>query len=69
MTERFKLLLIVWALLLATIWIGEPFVTKMFLTAEAPRAIEPRGELAEVEEVSTSSENSTADHHGYFLIT
>ena len=53
MTERAKLLLIIWALLVATIWVGGPFVREMLLTADEPRIVVPRGKLAEFERVST----------------
>ncbi len=53
MTERVKLLLIIWALLVATIWVGGPFVREMLLTVDEPRIVVPRGKLAEFERVST----------------
>ena len=52
MSERVKLLLIIWALLVATVWAGGPFVREMLLTADEPRIVVPRGELAEFERVS-----------------
>ncbi len=54
MTERVKLLLIVWALLVVTVWAGGPFVREILLTADEPRIVAPRGKLAEFERVSTA---------------
>ncbi len=53
MSERVKLPLIIWGLLVATIWAGGPLVREMLLTADEPRIVVPRGELAEFERVST----------------
>jgi len=53
MTERVKLLLIIWALSVATVWIVGPFVAETLLTADEPRIVLPRGKLAEFERVST----------------
>ena len=53
MSERVKLLLIIWALSVATVWIVGPFVGEMLLTADEPRIVLPRGKLAEFERVST----------------
>ncbi len=53
MSERVKLLLIIWALLVATVWAGGPFVREMLLTADEPRIVVPRGKLAEFERGST----------------
>jgi len=53
MTERVRLLLIVWVLLIATVWAGGPFVREILLTADEPRIVVPRGELAKFEQVST----------------
>ncbi len=32
MSERVKLLPVIWALLIATVWVGAPFVRDMLLT-------------------------------------
>ncbi len=60
MTERVKLLLIIWALSVATVWIVGPFVGEMLLTADEPRIVQPRGKLAEFERVSTELFESTS---------
>ncbi len=59
MTERVKLLLVVWALLVATLWVGGSYVRVMLLTADEPRTVVPRGELAGFEQVATELFEST----------
>jgi len=49
MTGRFMRIVVLWLLLLATFWMGERFVRTVFLTASEPRAVTPRGSLAESE--------------------
>ena len=45
-------LLSIWALLLLSIWIGISVYREVFLVADSPRAITPRGDLAEIEKVN-----------------
>jgi 2-alkenal reductase len=47
--DRFARYALIWVLLLATIWLGDRFVRSMLLTADQPRAITARGDLAENE--------------------
>lgn len=49
MNRRWGLFAVIWILILVTIYIGDRFVRDVFLTAEVPRAITPRGDLAAVE--------------------
>jgi 2-alkenal reductase len=49
MSNRFTRYAILWALIIATIWIGDRFVRDVFLLDDEPRAVTPRGELADVE--------------------
>lgn len=44
--------IVIWILILATIYIGDQFVRDIFLTADAPRAVTARGSLAESERAS-----------------
>lgn len=53
MSDRLTKLLIVWALLIATVWVGGPYVREMLLSANEPRTVTPRGELADFERTST----------------
>ena len=53
MSDRLKRLLIIWALLIATVWVGDRFVRGVLLTADEPRTVVPRGDLAAFERVST----------------
>lgn len=49
MRWNIRQLLVLWILILATLWIGQRLYTDLVLTADAPRAITPRGDLAEFE--------------------
>jgi len=44
-----KKILILWALIVGTIWVGQMVYRDVFLTADAPRAITARGTLADFE--------------------
>ena len=60
MSERVKLLLVIWALLIATVWVGAPFVRDMLLTADEPQTVVPRAELADFERISIEIFDATA---------
>lgn len=49
MNTRIWRYLAIWALLVATLWIGDRFVRGVWLTASEPRTVAARGELADVE--------------------
>ncbi len=49
MRDRFVRYVIIWLLLLATIWLGDRFIRSAWLTADEPRAVTARGELSELE--------------------
>jgi 2-alkenal reductase len=49
MKDRFGRYALIWVLLLATIWLGDRFIRSVVLTADQPRTVTPRGELAEIE--------------------
>jgi 2-alkenal reductase len=49
MKDRFARYALIWVLLLATIWLGDRFIRSAVLTADRPRTVTPRGELAEIE--------------------
>jgi 2-alkenal reductase len=52
MTNRTRNILIIWALLIATFYVGDNLLRNVFLTSDSPRAVTPRGDLA-VFETST----------------
>ncbi|MDJ0942300.1 MAG: trypsin-like peptidase domain-containing protein [Kiloniellales bacterium] len=52
MTQRFVRLVSIWALMLLSLWVGISIYRDLFLVADAPRAITPRGDLAEFEKVN-----------------
>lgn len=49
MNTKFGRWAVIWFLLLVTIYVGDRFVRDVFLTADEPRAVTPRGSLAESE--------------------
>ncbi len=49
MNRRWGRFAVIWILILATIYVADRFVRNVFLTAETPRAVTPRGDLAAVE--------------------
>jgi S1-C subfamily serine protease len=53
MSNRSSVILAVWALLITTAWIGDRLVRGILLTADQPRTVVARGDLAEFELVST----------------
>ncbi|NQU72944.1 MAG: trypsin-like peptidase domain-containing protein [Rhodospirillales bacterium] len=50
--QRVGIYILIWLLILATIYIGDQFVRDVFLTADAPRAVTARGSLAETEKTN-----------------
>ena len=50
MPVRFLRLAIVWFLVLATIWVVEPYLSAVWFSASTPRAVTPRGDLAASEQ-------------------
>ena len=52
MPIRFMRFAIVWLLLLATVWVMEPYLTGLWLSAAAPRTVTPRGDLAPSEQTT-----------------
>jgi len=49
MSTRIWRYLAIWALLVATLWVGDRFVRGVWLTASEPRVVTARGELADFE--------------------
>lgn len=52
MPIRFLRLAIVWSLLLVSIWVVQPYVTALWLSASAPRTVTPRADLAATEQAT-----------------
>ena len=50
MNRRTGQYVVIWALILATIYLGDRFLRDLILTAEEPRAVTSRGTLAEAEQ-------------------
>ena len=49
MRDRFLAVALVWSLLLLTAWVAEPYMDRLLQSEAAPRAVTPRGDLAERE--------------------
>ncbi len=60
MSDRLKRIFLIWALAIATAWVGAPFARDFLLSADEPRVVAPRGELADFERVSTDLFDATA---------
>lgn len=52
MSERVRVILIIWALLIASVWVGAPYIREAAFSADSPRTVAARGELAEFERVA-----------------
>ena len=53
MNNRFPRYIVIWILLIATVWIGDRFIRGVLLTADEPRPVTPRGELAPIERMAS----------------
>jgi 2-alkenal reductase len=49
MPSQFTRLVVIWLLLIASIWVGDSFIRGVLLTQGEPRAITPRGSLTDLE--------------------
>ncbi len=49
MPNNFPRLIVIWILIITSLWLGERFVRSVFLTASEPRSVTPRGSLTEME--------------------
>ena len=67
MSERVRVILIIWALLIASVWVGAPYVREAVFSADSPRAVAPRGELAEFERVTTELFQAAAPTVAYIF--
>ncbi len=52
--QRMARYLLIWVLVIATLWIGDRFVRGVLLTGDEPRAVTPRGDLAATESSTIS---------------
>jgi len=58
--ERFWRYMLIWALLIGTVWVGDRFVRAIWLTGDEPRAVTPRGSLTDAERSTIDLFNATA---------
>ncbi len=49
MNQKYGRFILIWMLILGTIYLGDRFIRDVFLTADTPRAVTPRGSLADSE--------------------
>ncbi len=54
MASRSTRYLVIWALVIFSVWLGDRFVRDVFLTADEPRAVTARGDLSEAERATTA---------------
>ncbi len=52
MPTRFLRLAVIWLLLLATVWVTEPYLSALWFSASHPRLVTPRGNLAASEQAT-----------------
>jgi 2-alkenal reductase len=67
MRSNFFRFSLIWILALLTIWLGDRLIRDLFLTADAPRPVEPRGELAPVEQATITLFERVAPSVVYIL--
>ena len=65
--SRFMRFVAIWLLLIASAWVGDRFVRGVLLTADEPRAITPRGDLAEFEQIATALFDAAAPTVAYIF--
>ncbi|MGA7810827.1 S1C family serine protease [Bradyrhizobium sp.] len=52
MAIRFVRVVVIWLLVLATLWVTEPYLSALWFSASAPRTVTPRGSLADSEQAT-----------------
>ena len=67
MSGKIPRYLIIWLLIIAGIWIGDRFVRGVLLTADGPRAVTPRGDLADFEAHTIELFENTAPSVAYIF--
>jgi 2-alkenal reductase len=60
MGSRFSRYILIWVLILASVYVGDRFIRDVFLTAGEPRAVTARGSLAEFEQTTIEVFESVA---------
>jgi len=67
MTKRHLYFVVIWILIVATIWLGDRLVRDLFLTVDAPRPVAARGELSELERQTIEIFEQTAPSVAYIF--
>ena len=52
MPTRLLRFAVIWLLLLATVWVAEPYLSALWFSASGPRPVTPRGNLAASEQAT-----------------
>jgi 2-alkenal reductase len=67
MNDRVTRFFVFWALLIATLWVGTASLAPWLLTADEPRTVTPRGDLADFERISTEIFTAAAPSVAYIF--
>jgi len=67
MSRRQLYFLLIWGLIIATVWLGDRFVRNVFLTVDAPRPVAARGDLAALESLTIEIFDQTAPSVAYIF--
>ena len=67
MNSRFTRFIVIWIMLIATVWAGDRFIRGVLLTADEPRPVTSRGQLAEFEQLATELFDNAAPSVAYIF--
>jgi 2-alkenal reductase len=67
MKDKFVRVAVIWVLLLASLWVGERALRTLWLVADAPRSVEPRGDLPESERQTVALFEASAPAVAYIF--
>jgi len=60
MNSKFARYVIIWSLIIATVFVADEFIRNVFLTGDKPRLVTPRGSLTNLEKSTIEIFNATA---------
>mgnify|MGYP001363973288 CR=1 FL=1 len=60
MNSKFARYVIIWSLIIATVFVADEFIRNVFLTGDKPRVVTPRGSLTNLEKSTIEIFNATA---------
>jgi 2-alkenal reductase len=50
LTSRLLRIATIWVIILATAWVAEPYLMAIWVSADGPRTVTPRGDLTQAEQ-------------------